>query len=157
MTRESYPINIDYRFEPQQHKGAPYSVDGIHWTNSGEFAEIVTNAVKGYNPHKDANTAFDEGSDIPELNASVKSSRFTLTTVKLGNSFEEVFNAYFDRVHSTSWIYTVIIDDMAVLYTMNKAEFQDFLRNFSSYSADRKVIRGKHTSGIMLRWLEERV
>ena len=156
MKKESYRINLAFTFNNER-KGAKYSLNGVKWMNGGEFAEVVTKSVLGYEARKDASTPYDKGSDIEELSASVKSSRFTLTTVKLGDTFNEVVESYFKTVHSTLWIYTVIIEDTATLYYMDAEEFKSFLATFATFTTDRKVIRGKETSPTMIKWLEERV
>lgn len=155
MKKATYEINLAYTFDPT-HKGANYTFDGEHWTNGGEFAEVVTKAALGYEAKKDANTRYDVASDIEELNASVKSSRFTLVNFSLADTFEESINRYFETVHSTLWIYTVIIEDTAMLYYMNRKEFKDFLYTFSSLN-ERNVIRCKATSGKMIKWFEEKI
>lgn len=154
MKREEYTINLKYAFNPE-HKGAPYTLDGIHYMNGGDFAEIVTKSVLGYKAEKDGNTPFDKGSDIEEIQTSVKSSKATLTSTVLGNDYDTIKTEYFKRVHSTAWIYTVLIDDKAILYRMNKEEFSLFMDCFSSYASDRKVIRFKSTSGKMITWLDK--
>jgi len=156
MKKSTHKINLEFTFNSER-KGAKYTLNGIKWMNGGEFAEVVTKSVLGYEAHKDANTPYDKGSDLEELNASIKSSRFTLTTTKLGESFNEVINRYFETVHSTLWIYTVVIEDTATLYYMNADEFKSFLNTFATFATDRKVIRGKETSVTMIKWLEDRV
>ena len=154
MKKITAEIKIEYRFD-SEHKGACYTLDGIHWMNLGEFAEIITKLVLGFEPKKDGNTPYNEGSDIEEINASVKSSRFTLVNKKLAETFEESIIEYFRTVHSTVWIYTVVIEKEATLYIMNKEEFESFLYRFSSLN-ERGVIRAKTTSTKMIQWLEER-
>lgn len=156
MNRIERQIDFGYIFDPT-HKGAPYSFDGVHWLNNGEFLEPCTKWLFGYEMKKDANTPFDKGSDIPEINASVKSSKATLTSVKLGSTFEEIKRNYFERVHSTLWIYATMIEDKIVVYLMNKDEFAEFMDCFGTYCTDRQVIRFKSTSGKMIKWFEERV
>lgn len=156
MRREEYKINIGYAYKPE-HKGAPYTIDGEKFINGGEFAEIVTKAVLGYTAEKDANTPFDKGSDIEELCASVKSSKATLTSAVLGSDYDTIKRVYFERVHSTAWIYTVIIEDTAILYRMDKKEFAVFMDNFGYYAKERQTIRFKATSGKMIAWLDRAV
>ena len=156
MTKTECTINFNYIFDPE-HKGAPYSMDGEHYMNCGEFAEIADKMVKGLGSKKDANTPFDKGSDIEETNTSVKSSRATLTGVQIGYDFESIKRCYFERVHSTNWDYVVIIDNTIVIYNMNAKEFEAFLNEWAVYYKDRNVIRMKSTSIKMLRWLDERV
>lgn len=156
MTKTEYTINFKFTFDPT-HKGAPYTLDGEHYMNSGEFAEVADKMVKGYGSKKDANTPFDKGSDIEETNTSVKSSKATLTSAQIGYDFDSIKRCYFARVHSTNWDYVVILDDTVIIYNMDAAEFESFLDNWSTYCKDRNVIRIKTTSGKMLRWLDERV
>lgn len=156
MTRTEYKINFKFAFDPS-HKGAPYTLDGEHYMNGGEFAEIADKMVKGYGSKKDANTPFDQGSDIEETATSVKSSRATLTSMKIGYDFESIKRCYFARVHSTNWDYVVILDDTLVVYNMDAAEFEAFLNEWSVYCKDRNVIRMKVTSAKMLRWFDKRV
>jgi len=148
-------ITLDYTYNTA-HKGANYTLDGTRWMNGGEFAEVITKAVLGYKPVKDGNSKYDTASDIMELNASVKSSRFTLANVKLAETFEETIDKYFETVHSTLWIYTVVVEKTATLYYMNKDEFREFLYKFSGLN-ERHLVRGKHTSGKMIAWFENRL
>lgn len=155
MKKTTAEINLTYTFNPE-HKGANYSFDGIHWTNGGEFAEVITKSVLGYEARKDANTRYDMASDIEELNASVKSSRFTLVNLVLADTFEETIKRYFETVHSTVWIYTVVIEDTATLYYLNRREFEQFLNTFCFFN-ERKQVRCRATSGKMIKWFEDRV
>ncbi len=155
MKRTEYKINFQFTFDPT-HKGAPYTMDGEHYMNGGEFAEVADKMVKRLGSKKDANTPFDMGSDIEETQTSVKSSKATLTSAKIGYDFDSIKNCYFARVHSTNWDYVVIVDDTVIIYNMDKAEFSEFLSNWATYCADRNVIRFKATSTKMLRWLEDR-
>ena len=132
---------IEYTFDPTR-KGAKYSLDGIHYMNGGEFAEVATKAALGYDPHKDANTAYNEGSDIPEINASVKSSKATLVNMKLADNFDDSVRVYFQNTHSTCFI-----------YTMNAVEFKEFIYKFAGLN-ERGFIRFKATSGKTIQWLE---
>ena len=155
MTKTVYDINFKFQFDPA-HKGAPYTLDGEHYMNGGEFAEIADKMVKGLGSKKDANTPFDKGSDIEETATSVKSSRATLTTAKIGYDFNSIKRCYFARVHSTNWDYVALIDDEVVIYNMGAEDFREMLMTWASIN-ERKVIRFKSTSGKMLRWLDERV
>jgi len=156
MTKTEYRINFKFQFDPT-HKGAPYTMDGDHFMNGGEFAEIADKMVKGLGSTKDANTPFDKGSDIEQTNTSVKSSKATLTSAQIGYDFNSIKRCYFERVHSTNWDYVIVIDDTVVIYNMNASEFESFLDNWAAYNKERNVIRIKATSGKMIRWLDERV
>ena len=114
MTKTEYTINFKFTFDPM-HKGAPYTLDGEHYMNGGEFAEVADKMVKGLGSKKDANTPFDKGSDIEETDTSVKSSKATLTSAQIGYDFDSIKRCYFARVHSTNWDYVVILDDTVII------------------------------------------
>lgn len=155
MKKEIRTINFNYTFNTA-HKGANYTLDNEHWINGGEFAEVVTKSVLGYEAKKDANTRYDVASDIEEINASVKSSRFTLVNMKLAETFEETITKYFETVHSNIWIYTVVIENEATLYYMNKTEFNEFLHTFCFFN-ERFNVRCRATSGKMIAWFENKL
>ena len=99
MKKISTLTTIEYTFDPTR-KGAKYTLDGTHYMNGGEFAEVATKAALGFEAHKDANTAYNEGSDIPEINASVKSSKATLVNMKLADTFDESVQSASSTEHS---------------------------------------------------------
>ena len=137
MTRE---INLSYAYDAAR-KGAKYSINGgKSWLNGGEFAEAAAKAVHGLDAAKDANTRFNEGSDVPEFHASVKSSKASLT-------------AYFEQVASSEFWYVTIADELVTIYKMNATKFERFLRKFSKLN-ERGVIRIAATSSKMLAWLD---
>lgn len=156
MKKSVFTMNFHFEYDPA-HRGAPYSLDGEHYMNAGEFAEVADKLCKGLGSSKDANTPFDKGSDIAETMTSVKSSKATLTGAQIGYDFESIKRCYFARVHSTNWDYVVIMDDTLTVYNMDAVEFESFMDNWATYCKDRNVIRFKATSGKMLNWLDERV
>lgn len=148
-------LNIIVDFE--NHKRAPYSLDGVHWLNGGELAEALDKFSKGYKPEKDANGKWDKTSDIPETHTSCKSYRFGLNNEYLGDTYEEVKTEYFKRVHSTNWDYIIIEGDTLIVYTMNKAEFAEYLDNFHIFEKGRiRGVRSKKAIAEMIEWLEAR-
>lgn len=155
MKKTTYDLTLTYTYDPA-HKGAPYTLDGQHWMNGGEYIECAIKSVLGFEAKKDANIPYDLGSDIPELNASVKSSRFTLTNRSLADDFEGSIKKYFETVHSSIWLYGIQLDDQITIYEMNAKEFECFLRTFTGMN-ERKVIRARATSGKMIAWFESRV
>ncbi len=148
-------ITFDYTLDTS-HKGAPYTIDGTHYMNGGEFKEIVAKNVTGYMGGKDANTPFDKGSDIPELNASVKSSAATLVNMKLADNFDDFVKVYFERVHSNLFIWSTIQETTATLYMMDANEFKTFIYKFAGMN-ERGYIRFKKESGKMIAFLESLV
>lgn len=156
MFKTTTAINLAYIYDNNR-KGAKYSLDGIHWMNGGEFAECMDKAVKGYTIQKDANTAYDMGSDIPETCTSVKSGKATLTSKVLGESKEEILNRYFETTHSTNWDWVIILDETVIIYNMNAEEFRLFAEEWSGYDNERKTVRFKTSSTKMIKWFEERL
>ena len=143
-----------YTFDNER-RGAKYSFDGEHFNNNGEFSEAQLKHVLGFEAVKDANTAFDEGSDIEELQMSVKSSKASLTSEILGKDLETSLNTYFERTASNQWSWVIIMDGTLTAYVMDANEFREFTQIWANYS-ERKVIRYKATSGKMIKWFEER-
>lgn len=150
MTRE---INVSFTYDATR-KGAKYSINGgKNWLNGGEFAEIAAKAAHGLDATKDANTRFDEGSDVPEFHASVKSSKASLTNMKLADSFDASLTAYFEQTASSEFWYVSIMDELVTIYKMNATKFERFLRKFAKLN-ERGVIRIAATSSKMLAWLD---
>ena len=154
MKKMTYTLNVNYQFVAE-HKGAPYTFDGQHFMNAGEFKEAIRKAVAGLECKKDANTPFDEGSDIEEYNTSVKSSGATISPVK-GDTLEGIMTEYFERVHSDNWDYVTLVDEEVIVYNMNAKEFDEFVKEFGRVNS-RRVVRLIKESGRMIRWLEERI
>jgi hypothetical protein len=146
---------VEYSFV-ESHKYAHYTVNGETFMNCGDFLEIALKAVLGLKPVKDGNGKFSEGSDIEEYKMSVKSGKATLTSVELGDTKEEILNNYFAQTASTSWAWVTMIDENIIAYIMNKAEFTEFTKNWTSPVYDKKL-RYKSTSPAMLEWLNKRV
>ena len=156
MFKIEYKIEIPFTYDAS-HRGAPYSLDGgLTHKNNGEFTESCIKHHRGLDYMVNPSTTFDSGSDIEELNASVKSSRFTLVNKTLADTFDETVNLYFETVHSTCWIYAVVLEEEVTLYTMNADEFKSFLYAFTALN-ERNVIRAKATSTKMIKWFEEKV
>lgn len=155
MTTKTYTNEMPYHFDPA-HKGAPYYFEGAY-KNNGEFCESVVKFHMGLAHAVNPATSYDMGSDIPELNASVKSGGASLACV-YGESMEAIMAEYFANVHSTLWIYVVMIDDSVIEYHMEAKEFKNFLNAFGymtkESSKDAYKIRIKKTSGKMLKWLD---
>lgn len=144
-------------FSKTEHKGAPWFCLNRQM-NFGDVAEVQTRYIlTGIVAPKDGNTAFDKGSDIPELNCSVKSGKATLTSKKLGNSFEEVLENYFQQTASTLWAWYIQVDEEGWVYLMNAREFETFTREFAGFDEKRQVIRYKTSSGKMIAWLENKL
>ena len=139
-------------------KQVPYNINGKD-DNGGCAVECGIKSGLGLPAVKDGNGAYDVTDDIPEYNASVKSSAATLVNRKLGESFDEVVNAYFKTVHSKIVWYGVI-DTMrraVTVYEMNHNEFKQYLKLFSRFDPARKVVRlNKDAQSKNIAWLERK-
>lgn len=155
MQKEIFIGLKKYTFD-NEHKGAHYTFDGEKYMNAGEWCEAQYKYVLGFEATKDANTAFDAGSDIEQLHRSVKSSKATLTSEVLGRDMETSLACYFERVASTSWAWIVPMDETLTVYVMNADEFKQFTTEWASYNKEGRI-RYKATSGKMIKWFEERV
>lgn len=144
---------VPYTYDPA-HKRTPYTIDGSKWMNAGELKEAVAKALCGLDPHKDGNTSFDAGSDIPELNASVKSSKATLTCKPLaGTCYAEMLDDYFSRVASSAFWWVELNDEMVTIYKMSAKTFRRFMERFAKPTS-YGPIRFAKTSAKMLAWLD---
>ena len=158
MTRTVYRRVLTVIFDPT-HKGAPYSLDGIHWFNHGDLVEIEDKAVKGFAAEKDGNGKWNKCSDIEETATSIKSGGATLANdlrSENGEDMDEMLDRYFTEVHSTNWDFGFIVDDEIIIYNMNAEEFREAVKTWAGIN-ERKVIRFKKESSKMIKWFEERV
>lgn len=155
MQKEIFIGLKKYTFD-NEHKGAHYTFDGEKYMNAGEWCEAQYKYVLGFEATKDANTAFDAGSDIEQLHRSVKSSKATLTSEVLGRDMETSLTCYFERVASTSWAWVIPMDETLTVYVMDADEFKEFTELWASYTNEGRI-RYKATSGKMIKWFEERV
>lgn len=161
MKKSVYTCKTAVHFNPE-HKGAPYTVDSIHYFNDGNRHEAVVSEWAGYGfSYDNDHVSFDKGSDIEELNASVKSSGASLACL-YGDDKASIIAEYFARVHSSMWIYSVEVDGEFWLYQMNADEFKEFLEEFSGLTREsgkeiRYKVRIKKTSGKMIKWFEGRL
>ena len=153
MTKTTYENPLKYGYNPER-SGAKYTLDGVHYMNSGEILEIIAKAHRGLKPTKEANTAFDMGSDIEQEALSIKSSKATLQTKYKADSFEQGLNLYFENTASVAVVWIVNIDEMITEYKMTMQEFKAFTKEWASLQ--RGYIRYKTSSGKMIKWLEER-
>ena len=152
----TYTNNMPYTYDPN-HSGAHYLI-GNAYKNHGEFCESTAKFHRGMDYLVNPATSYDKDSDIPSMNASVKSSNATLADV-FGNDFEGIKNTYFANVHSTLWIFVVDMGEEITEYHMDKNLFEKFVDNWAVLAKDSKThltkIRFKKVSGIMIKWLEE--
>lgn len=157
MLKSVTHITLQVTTDLQNHRHAPHTLDGVHWLNNGDLAEVLNKHRLGYAPTKDGNGKWCDTSDIPETCTSCKSYRFTLTSERLGNTYEEVKAEYFRRTHSVNWDYIIIDGNTLIVYTMNRNEFAEYLDNFHLF--ENGIVRGvrsKKDINKMIEWLEAR-
>ena len=121
--------------------------------NNGQYAQALADFTLTGKDRAGDSVKFNEGSDIPELRVSVKAERFTLALNVNGSTVTEQITDYFNRVHSTGWVY---VSKSGYGYGMNKKEFSEFLkigcRSSLSDTSGRhgqpiqKVVRGSEES-----------
>ena len=130
------------------------------YSNNGQHSQQVVDFTLTGNIRKADNHKWDADSDIPELNMSVKSARFTLAYALNGETKEEKINDYFNRVKSTSWAY---ITNEGIIYIMNRVEFYNFLMyctdlyRSSSSNGGHYTIKQNHETNKIRQWLKAQV
>lgn len=154
MKKAIYSIGVPYLYD-KAHKSAPYYIPALDkWSNLGEFAELqLVHALTGEIRGRD-NVAYNEGSDVPEFNLSVKCGRASLANNLDGETKEERLDTFFRNVASTAFAYCVLVDDELVTYTMDKSEFHEFCGEWA-YATGKKLRLYKNTR--MHAWCEDRV
>ena len=160
MKRIEYTNTMSHIYNSER-RGSKYSMDGGDtWKNHGEYLESVAKFHRGLEYLVNPATSYDTGSDIEEMNASVKSSNASLACI-YGNTKEQIVEEYFKNVHSTLWIFMVDVDEQIIEYHMNAEEFRKFLEEWATTAVESgshlTKVRIKKVSGKMLHWLEERV
>jgi hypothetical protein len=130
------------------------------YANNGQHSQQVVDFTLTGNIRKADNHKWDADSDIPELNMSVKSARFTLAYALNGETKEEKIADYFSRVKSTSWAY---ITNEGIIYIMNRIEFYNFLMyctdlyRSSSSNGGHYTIKQNHETNKIRQWLKAQV
>ena len=154
MMRKTFHNVLAFRYD-ENHSGNHYFFSGRYY-NAGDLAEIAVKKGLGLPAVKDANARYDETSDLPRYNASVKSSKATLTSARLGDDFEESLETYFKNVKASLWVWVERNGYDFRTYWMSRKEFAEFTRLFARWDNGRKVIRYKTTNKEMIEWLEGR-
>lgn len=161
INKQMLTIPFPAKFD-STHKGTPWSVDGGKtWHTRGTASEIAVKLALGLPGMKDANTPFDEGCDVPEYSASVKSAGYTLTCKSLnGETIEEQVTDYMNRVAATTFWYIIIKPNSEIIekYEMDAKTFERFVNRFASFDKTsgkkKQVIRGKRIDNEwIMKWL----
>lgn len=151
-----YINTLHYEYD-KAHRGSHYLINGSNtYKNRGEFLESVAKHYRGIYTESNPTTAWNEGSDIENENASVKSSE-----ASLGRAVGTLEN-YFQNVASNKFIWVEFNDNTQEVteYQMNKNEFfafiQQFTRVHNSSNHKEQIFRFYKTSRRMLQWFEKR-
>lgn len=146
-----------FRFDPAR-ANAKYSLNnGETWMNHGEYCERMAKVILGYMPTKDA-VPFDEGYDLPELKASIKSRKCGLTERKdMPKNPADFMADFWKREHAELYIYVVDHGDYFNLYMMNRWEFRSFVETFAKWDAYCVKFRINVCDTKTERWLENRL
>lgn len=156
MKKITYVSTLDFTYT--SHSGAHYLVNSEVYQNHGQVAESIVKQRLGLYTRSNPSTAYDEGSDIEEYRASVKSENATLVN-KLRGSVNEQIKTYFKNVHSSVFVFVDFDDETAETteYWMNKKEFGRFVSLFTHISNDSRNaeprIRFNSASRKMISWL----
>lgn len=132
-----------------------YSNWGMHCEQA--LAYTLTGELRSHD-----HVPFFADSDIPEFEMSVKSNSFTLASAKVnfGSTFEEKWQDFKARVHSTQFAY--VTEDF-IAYIMSLDEFERFVHQFcyldreSTKNGGGLKIKCRKESTKMLKWLTEQV
>ena len=130
------------------------------YSNNGQHCQQVVDFTLTGNIRKADNHKWDADSDIPELNMSVKSPRFTLAYSLEGETKEDKINYYFSKVKSTSWAYITTEGD---IYIMNRVEFYEFLMLWtglykaSSSNGGHYTVKQNHETNKIREWLKAQI
>ena len=154
MEKRTFNNTLTYKYIGDR-KGAKYTFDGEHFMNHGEYAECLAKFVLGYKAEKDANTRFDAGEDIPELNASVKSWNCGLTDTKLADNKEDFLRKFWEMSNpNVTYIWVYDYADMVDLWFMNTEEFKRFVNHCATWDEHCKKIRFKLCNNKINAYLE---
>ena len=157
MKKMTFENNLTYIYNAER-KGAKYSLDGVKYMNHGEYAECLAKSVLGFEAKKDANTRFDMGEDIPELNASVKSWNCGLTDMKLADNKEEYLAKFWAMSNpSVNYIWVYDYADKVDLWFMTSDEFKKFVDDLGFWDEYAKKIRFKICNNKINAWLEAHI
>lgn len=157
MKRVTYTNTLPYVNDG--HRGAPYLLDGAH-KNRGELCESITKWVRGLYTPVNPSTSFDQGSDIPELRASVKSSHCSLASKLFGNTLGEMVADFIARSHSDSFVWVEWDEgtEQVTEYWMDRKDFSRFCSKFVVNDSSSSIRpRCMKSSSKMRAWLEANV
>lgn len=166
MKQITYTIGNDIIKYDANHKGAHYMLPNGKYANHGDIAEFGVNYSRGFEYHN-GNLRYNEGFDVPQLNASVKSGKASLATI-YGLSFDDTVIEFCNNVKSSLFIFVMIWDNENgydyTEYHMDLNEFVEFIYAFgslqaSSHSKGNGLTKMKiaDQSYKMKRWFEDRI
>ena len=154
---KKYTIPAVMKFNPTR-KGTRYEYHGKAY-NAGEAVECAIGLHFEGHWEKD-HVAFDAGSDVETINASVKSYKATLVAPSLikATDFEGIVNEYFARVHSTRFIWAAEVNGEVLCYEMDKSEFYKFVTSgMWKFDKSRGAVRQTVYAPKVICWFENQI
>lgn len=163
MKKITYVNQLHFIYDAQ-HRGSHYQIENCGtYRNRGELLESMAKYYRGIYTDINPNTAFNKGSDIESINASIKSSEASLTRQLNGTTKEEQITDYFNRVKSNLFIWVSYNenDNTVTEYQMTKDECYAFTIEFTrahfSKKENRLKIRYRSESKRMIEYFENLV
>ena len=159
MKAISYRNTLSYIYD-ENHPVAHYQICG-KYRNRGEICESIAKHQRGLFTLNNPATSYDQGSDIEEYRASIKSPSAQLAHNLYGTPTQQI-KTYFKNVHSINFVYVDWDEETQNVteYWMNKSEFGAFVRLFTTPRMDTRAhrlgIRFKQTTTKMRQWLNTR-
>ena len=145
-------MQLSYIYD-KTHAKTPYFIPELNtWYNMGAFIEIQLGHILTGEIRRPDSTKYNEGSDVPEFNLSIKSKHFTLAN-DLPADIEESLKTFFKNVVSKTFAYARIFDNKIIVFYMDKAEFYSFCKQFCKVESDGKT-RGPRAVSKVSAWLE---
>lgn len=127
------------------------------YKNNGSHAQQVLDYTLTGQMRAHDHCRWDEGSDIPELDMSVKTDRFTLASDLIGETLTDKVDDYMARTASKVFAY---VATTGIAYLMNAIEFKAFMLTFCKLERDsqknggRMKVRFPHETAKVREWLE---
>ena len=151
---KKYTVPAVMKFDPAR-KGARYTYNGKAY-DAGEAVECaISMALEGH-WEKD-HVAFDCGSDLESIGASIKSYKATLVSPSLmkATDFNGIVTEYFERTVSASWIWGAEVNGEIICYEMDGHEFWSFLTSgLWKMDSSRGSIRQTVCPAKVIAWME---
>lgn len=154
---KKYTVPAVMKFDPaRQFARYVYNRKVYHTGDAVEGA--ISMALEG---HWEKNhVAFDCGSDLESIGASVKRYKSTLVSPSLmkATDFDGIVAEYFERTASTSWIWGAEVNGEIICYEMNSQEFKNFLTSgLWEMDSSRGSVQQTVSPAKVIAWMENQM